>query len=95
MDAVAVAEVFVVTARQVEPVRIVEPLGVAVRGGEYDENGVAHRDALPAEPDGLGGVTPGGQLHRPVVAQQFLDPGRQEPGLAGVEERWSLARCSG
>ena len=81
---------------EVEGVRVGEPLRVPVGGGEHDEYGIARRDPLPAERQRLGGEPPGRELHRPVVAQQFLDAGGQQlrsPRRRGT--RWSRSRCSG
>ena len=49
VDAVAVAEVLIVTPRQVERVRPVEALRIAVGGGEHDEHRVPGGDVLPAD----------------------------------------------
>ena len=85
MDAVTVPEVLAVAAGQVQGVRVVETLRIPVGGGEYDEDGVAGRDVLAAEGERSGGEAPGGHLHRPVVAQEFLDSGLQQAALSRGE----------
>jgi hypothetical protein len=95
VDAVAEAEVGVVAAGEVEQVGLVEAGGVAVSGGEDDQDRVAGGDGLAAEGDRGGGVAPGGELHRAVVAEEFLDGGGEEVGLTqcdGGLELGALAR---
>lgn len=78
MDAVAVAEVLVVAAGEVKRVRFMETGRVAVRGGKDDQYGIAGGDLLSADGEGFGGEPPGGEFHRAVVAEQFLDAGVEE-----------------
>ena len=80
VDAVPVSEVLIVTAGEVQGVRHVEPLRVPVGGGQHHEDGSPAAMSCPPSVSGLGGVPPGRQLHRAVVAQQFLDArGEQRP----------------
>lgn len=95
MDAVAVAEVLVVPAGEIEGVGVVEAGRVAVGRREDDEDGVAGGDVLPAEGEGLGREAPGGEFDGAVVAEEFLDAGFEQRGLPRGEESWRRVRWSG
>lgn len=95
VDAVPVSEVLIVTPREVQGVRIREPLRVAVGRRQHHQYGVPGGDLLAAQGQRLGGVPPGRHLDRPVEPEQFLDPGGQQRVLPAAREASSRARCSG
>lgn len=70
--AVAEAEVPVARAGQVEPVGVLEALGVPVGRGEEQVGQLALAQRPPADRDVLGG-DPDDRLGRRVVAGEFLD----------------------
>src|SRR5207248_11128723 len=78
VDAVAVSEVLVVPAGEIEGVGLREACRVAVRRGQADQDGVAGGDALPADGQRLGGEAPGGQFHGAVVTEQLLYTGVEQ-----------------
>src|SRR6266540_2264930 len=95
VDAVPVAEVLVVAAGEVEDVGVPEPLRVAVRRREDDEDRIAGGDVLPADGQRPRGEPPGGQLDGPVVAKEFLHAGFEEGRLLGREGTLELCPLLG
>src|SRR5207249_4938694 len=77
VDPVPEREMAAVAAAEVEAVRLVEPLGIAVRGAREGEHEVARADGLAAQHD-RPSCAAAKALDRAVVTEQLLDGARGE-----------------
>src|SRR6185312_13274596 len=78
VDALAVADVLVVRAFEVESVGVLEPFRVTVRRPVTQEDRRARRDGGAGDLDVLEGRAGGPELDRRLKAQQLLDPGHDQ-----------------
>ena len=98
VDALAVADVLVVRALEVELVGVLEPRRVAVRRAVAQEDRRARRDGGAGDLDVLEGRARVPELDRGLEAQQLLAPGTMSPGRRRSFSSWSgyaagTARC--